>query len=175
MVMLLRHTLSIALLPFTVTVLVPVWIARRNGIALHLGASAASVALQMIGLGLLAVGGALFVGSLRRFHTEGHGTLAPWDPPRQLVLHGPYRYVRNPMISGVIFVLFGEALLLLSVPHATWAAFFLGLNCVYIPLVEEPQLRRRFGESYLEYCRHVRRFIPRLRPWARPDEFTVDS
>ncbi len=166
MVMMLRHTLSIALLPFTVTVLVPVWIARRYGVALHLGGSAGSVALQMLSAGPLAVGATLFVGSLRRFHAEGHGTLAPWDPPRQLVVHGPYRYVRNPMISGVIFVLFGEAFLLLSLPHLTWATVFLALNLVFIPLLEEPQLRRRFGDSYVEYCRHVRRFIPRWSPWT---------
>src|SRR5215831_14658845 len=83
-----------------------------------------------------------------------------------LLLNGPYRFVRNPMISGVILFLFGEALALRSLPHAIWAGCFLAINFIYIPLVEEPQLERRFGESYREYCRHVRRFIPRLRPWS---------
>jgi protein-S-isoprenylcysteine O-methyltransferase Ste14 len=69
------------------------------------------------------------------------------------------------MISGVIFVLFGEALVLLSLPHAVWATAFLVLNLLYIPLIEEPQLERRFGDSYREYRRHVRRFLPRVRPW----------
>ena len=81
------------------------------------------------------------------------------------VVHGPYQFVRNPMISGVILFLFGEALVLLSPPHVAWAVCFLIPNLIYIPLVEEPQLERRFGDSYREYCRHVRRFIPRLRPW----------
>lgn len=165
MVMLLRHVLAIALLPFTVTVIVPLWIARRYAVALLPAVSLASLPLQVLAIGLLAVGIALFVGSLRRFQTEGHGTLAPWDPPRQLVVRGPYRYVRNPMISGVIFVLFGEALLWSSLPHAVWAMAFLVINLIYIPLVEEPQLRRRFGASYMELCRHVPRFVPRLRPW----------
>src|SRR6185295_13856231 len=97
--------------------------------------------------------------------SEGHGTLAPWDPPRALVVRGPYRFVRNPMISGVVFALFAEALVLLSRPHAVWAAAFGLLNLIYIPLIEEPQLERRFGEPYREYCKHVRRFLPRLRPW----------
>jgi protein-S-isoprenylcysteine O-methyltransferase Ste14 len=70
------------------------------------------------------------------------------------------------MISGVVLVLFGEALVLLSSVHALWALLFLGLNLVYIPLVEEPQLERRFGEPYVEYCRNVPRVVPRLRPWA---------
>ena len=108
----------------------------------------------------------LFVASLRRFVREGEGTLAPWDPPQQLVVHGPYRYVRNPMISGVIFVLFGEALVLLSRPHAIWAAAFLALNLIFIPLVEEPRLAGRFGDSYREYQKHVPRIWPRLRPWS---------
>jgi protein-S-isoprenylcysteine O-methyltransferase Ste14 len=117
---------------------------------------------------LLAVGMLLFATSLRRFSAEGHGTLAPWDPPRELVVSGPYRFVRNPMISGVVLFLFGESLVLISVAHAVWAACFLALNLVYIPLAEEPQLMRRFGAPYREYCRNVPRVIPRLRPWTRP-------
>ena len=100
--------------------------------------------------------------------TEGDGTLAPWDPPRRLVVRGPYRFVRNPMISGVIFVLFSEALILRSLPLAAWAATFLVINLIYIPLSEEPMLRARFGDDYEEYCRHVRRFLPRVRPWQTP-------
>jgi protein-S-isoprenylcysteine O-methyltransferase Ste14 len=73
------------------------------------------------------------------------------------------------MISGVVFVLFGEALVLLSRPHLTWAITFLAINFVYIPLLEEPQLKGRFGANYVEYCRHVPRLIPRLRPWHSGD------
>jgi len=62
-------------------------------------------------------------------------------------------------------LLFGEALCLLSPPHGVWAVGILILNLFYIPVVEEPQLERRFGDSYREYCRHVRRFIPRFSPW----------
>ncbi len=163
--MLIRHLLSIAALPFVVTVLVPVWLARTNNISLALGTAGAQVLAQGAGVLVLAFGLFLFASSLGRFATEGEGTLAPWDPPRRLVVRGPYRYVRNPMISGVLFILFGEALLLLSQPHLMWALIFLGLNLLVIPLVEEPGLRRRFGDSYAEYCRHVPRLIPRLRPW----------
>jgi protein-S-isoprenylcysteine O-methyltransferase Ste14 len=166
MIMLLRHVLAIAVLPFTVAVLIPIWIAKRNGVAITVGSSVGPVLIQLIGGTLLVMGLALFVASLWRFTTEGKGPLAPWDPPREFVVNGPYRFVRNPMISGVIFFLFGAALALRSFPHAAWAACFLAINFIYIPLVEEPQLERRFGESYREYCRHVRRFIPRLRPWS---------
>jgi len=165
MTRLLRHLLAIAVLPFTVAVLVPLWIARRYPEGPRLAPGPLLVSARLAGALCLAFGLALFVASLRRFAAEGRGTLAPWDPPRALVVRGPYRYVRNPMISGVIFVLFGEALVLGSLPHAAWAAFFLLLNLVYIPLVEEPQLERRFGEAYRAYRAYVPRFFPRRRPW----------
>lgn len=161
-----RHVLAVALLPFTVAVLIPVWVARRNHVVPRLADGLGGLGVQTAGLGLLALGLVLFVASLRRFATLGQGTLAPWDPPRRLVVAGPYRYVRNPMISGVVFVLFGEALLLLSRPHLGWAALFLAINAVYIPLFEEPQLEARFGDAYREYRRHVPRLVPRPRPWA---------
>jgi protein-S-isoprenylcysteine O-methyltransferase Ste14 len=122
-------------------------------------------AVQVAGLAALAVGLILFIASLHRFVTEGRGTLAPWDPPRGLVIRGPYRYVRNPMISGVVFVLLGEAMVLLSKIHLSWALIFLGVNAAYIPLLEEPFLAQRFGAQYREYCRHVPRLLPRWRRW----------
>jgi protein-S-isoprenylcysteine O-methyltransferase Ste14 len=161
----LRHLLAIAILPVTVTVVVPLWIAGRYGITFALRTSAGALLLQGASLPVLMVGLVLFLSSLRRFAVEGKGTLAPWDPPQHLVVHGPYRYVRNPMISGVVFILVGEALLLRSKPHALWALVFLGINLVYIPLLEEPLLRLRFGQAYREYCKHVPRVFPRLRPW----------
>jgi len=166
MIVFLRHLLAIAVLPVTVTVLIPIWIAQQYGIALRVGSTVGTVLLQLAGGVLLGFGLVLFVASLRRFLSEGKGTLAPWDPPRAFVVRGPYRFVRNPMISGVILFVFGEAFVLISVHHGVWAVCFLIINLVYIPFVEEPQLERRFGESYREYCRHVRRFIPRLRPWS---------
>ena len=170
-----RHVLSIALLPFTVAVLVPLWLARSNDISPAVGTTVPQIFGQVVGVLLLVVGLLLFSTSLRRFATDGEGTLAPWDPPRRLVVRGPYRYVRNPMISGVVSVLFGEALVLLSRPHFVWALIFLGVNFIYIPLLEETGLRLRFGDSYVEYCRHVPRLIPRLRPWQPEDRSGMES
>jgi protein-S-isoprenylcysteine O-methyltransferase Ste14 len=165
MVWLLRQLIAIAVLPFTMAVLIPAWLARRNGILPSVGSSLVQIGLQSAGMVLLTVGLLLFAASLRDFITQGRGTLAPWDPPRELVTRGPYRYVRNPMISGVVLVLFGEALVLLSFPHIQWALIFLGINAVYIPLIEEPLLAQRFGAAYRNYRRHVPRLLPRLRPW----------
>ena len=161
----LRHAFAIAVLPFTMAVLIPVWLARGAGVTVAPADSGGGLTMQAAGLLLLVAGLALFVATLRRFAGEGRGTLAPWDPPRMLVVRGPYRYVRNPMISGMLLVLVGEALVLRSRPHFVWACTFFAVNAVFIPLLEEPDLERRFGESYREYRRHVPRLLPRLRPW----------
>jgi protein-S-isoprenylcysteine O-methyltransferase Ste14 len=167
MVRLIRHLVAIIVLPFTVAVLVPIWIALATQVRPAFPDSAALIAQQACGAAIAAVGLLLFGSSLRRFAGEGDGTLAPWDPPRHLVVRGPYRFVRNPMISGVVLVLFGEAAFLGSLPHATWAIIFAVMNLVYIPLSEEPGLLARFGDSYREYCRHVPRLVPRLTPWEQ--------
>src|ERR1051325_11422044 len=90
-----RHLLAILALPFVVTVLIPIWVARANGTVLRLGATGLEMLTQVGGLVFLTIGLALFVSSLRKFANDGQGTLAPWDPPRRLVVRGPYRYVRN--------------------------------------------------------------------------------
>lgn len=160
-----RQLLSIAVLPFTMTVLVPWWIAARNGTRLQVAETVAGLVTQGAGVAVLGIGLLLFAASLRQFIVRGRGTLAPWDPPTRLVVDGPYRYVRNPMISGVAFILLGESLLLRSWPHATWATIFVAINSIYIPLFEEPPLAARFGDAYREYCRHVHRIVPRVTPW----------
>jgi protein-S-isoprenylcysteine O-methyltransferase Ste14 len=101
------------------------------------------------------------------FARVGEGTLAPWDPTSKLVVRGPYRRVRNPMISGVLFVLLGEAAILGAPALLIWAAAFLAVNAAYMPLFEEPGLRRRFGEDYDVYKANVPRWLPRVTPWDR--------
>jgi protein-S-isoprenylcysteine O-methyltransferase Ste14 len=160
----IRHLISIVVLPGTVTVGVPIWIARRQQVRFAVPTDAQSAIISAAGLMLLAAGGFLFAWSVYYFWSRGRGTLAPWDPPRAFVVDGPYRYVRNPMISGVLFILLGEAGVLRSLSHLAWAALFTLINAIYIPLLEEPMLEARFGDPYRRYTRTVRRFLPRLRP-----------
>jgi len=126
--------------------------------------------LLMAGLLLIAAGCYLLYVTVRLFATTGKGTLAPWDPPGRLVVQGPYRYVRNPMHSGVFAILSGEALLFGSIPVALWAAVFIAGNLFYIPRFEEPELEERFGEEYELYRQHVPRWIPRRTQWMPSDE-----
>jgi protein-S-isoprenylcysteine O-methyltransferase Ste14 len=122
----------------------------------------------LAGIGTIILGLALVVMTVRMFMTIGKGTLAPWDPTQRLVVVGVYRHVRNPMISGVAAILFGEAVALGSVRLLIWCALFLVTNLVYIPLSEEPGLIQRFGDDYRLYQQNVPRWIPRLTPWIPP-------
>ena len=153
-----RHLRAIGLLPVAGTIVVPgliLW--RSDDVDVGWGA-VPGAALTAAGLGLV-------VWTVRLFATVGQGTLAPWDPTTRLVVRGPYRHVRNPMISGVACSLLGEAATFGSRPLLIWFAVFVGANAVWMPLVEEPGLRRRFGEEYERYRANVPAWLPRLRPW----------
>jgi len=164
-----RQVRAIALLPGVVVVLVPlvILIGSEPNIGWGLGKGAA-VLTVLLGLSLVAIGFALWLWTVRLFAGFGKGTLAPWDPPRSLVVEGPYRHVRNPMITAVLAVLAGEAVLLGSPSLLVWFALFLAINYVFFRLYEEPGLERRFGEDYRTYKRNVPRWLPRRTPWTPP-------
>jgi len=163
----LKHIRAIVLLPIMVTVVIPGTIMHMTGQA-NPGWSLPWLlkpAPLILGALFICCGLILMFRTVSLFAKIGNGTLAPWDPTQRLVVHGVYRHVRNPMISGVCCILFGEAILVGSVALLCWFIFFLLVNLIYIPLLEEPDLVRRFGEDYLIYKRNVPRWIPRLSPW----------
>jgi protein-S-isoprenylcysteine O-methyltransferase Ste14 len=162
-----RQLRAIVLLPGMVTIVVPGLIVASAGVEVGWGLGGIAAALPVaLGVALIAAGLAMWVWTVRLFARIGEGTLAPWDATRRLVVEGPYRHVRNPMITAVVAVLLGEAALLGSPWILAWAAAFLAINSVYFPLVEEPGLERRFGDEYRTYKRNVPRWIPRRTPWA---------
>lgn len=168
-----KHLRAILLLPFMVTVVIPgllLFPGDWDTLDLWERVPLSRFALPLTGLLSIATGLVLMVSTIRLFAGAGEGTLAPWNPTQKLVLQGVYRRVRNPMISGVFFVLLGEAVSFASLPLLGWSAFFIIGNAIYIPLSEEPGLVRRFGEEYKEYCRNVPRWIPKLKPWEPSNE-----
>jgi len=114
-------------------------------------------------------GGLLFVAGLAgwlvcldAFARRGRGTPSPSDAPRHLVTNGPFGVVRNPMIASELIVIWGEALYFASLGLFLYALLItLGAHWGVVR-VEEPQLRKRFGEAYEAYCRRVPRWLPRL-------------
>ena len=144
------------LLPGTVAFAVP-------ALLVSLGGANIRPATAVLGAVLFLIGLALVSWTVRLFGKVGRGTLAPWDPTSRLVVRGPYRYVRNPMITGVGTMLAGQAVFLRSWAIAVELVLFVAVNEIYFPLVEEPGLRRRFGAEYEEYCARVPRWLPRVR------------
>ena len=119
--------------------------------------------VQLLALLAIGVGAALLVTCIWEFAASGRGTLSPVDPPRELVVRGLYRYVRNPMYLSVTMIVMGEVLLTRSRPLLVyWAIWFAAVN-LFVIGYEEPTLRRRFGESYERYTRDVGRWLPRRR------------
>ena len=77
----------------------------------------------VVGVVFFLLGLVLMIATIRLFMTVGKGTLAPWNPTQTLVVQGVYRHVRNPMISGVTFILLGEAIMASSLPLFGWSTF----------------------------------------------------
>ncbi len=112
------------------------------------------------GIIAMAAGGVLALSCAAVFVARGRGTPAPFDPPRDFVALGPYTYVRNPMYVGGLVVLAGFGLYHHSVSMLLFARVLLLCVHLFVVLVEEPGLERRFGLSYLEYKKSVNRWIP---------------
>lgn len=156
--LLLKNLLFTLVVPGTVTVLVPwLFLLDEDGVVVW-------QLQQLLALVVLVVGAGLYLRCVWSFATVGRGTPAPIDAPRHLVIGGPYRRVRNPMYWGVLLVLLGEAVFFESVPLLRYAAFFFLLFHGFVVFIEEPSLRRQFGEEYERYFNAVNRWIPG-EPW----------
>jgi protein-S-isoprenylcysteine O-methyltransferase Ste14 len=166
-VAILRHLLSILLLPFVMVVIVPRLLLRTlsRSDTRWIDGSVAAASAHIAGIVIFLCGFALFAWCVSLFARIGEGTLAPWDATRRLVAVGPYRHVRNPMISGVLTMLVGESIFLGSRVIALWTATFFVINNIYFLISEEPGLERRFGAAYREYKAAVPRWLPRATAW----------
>ena len=157
---------AVLALPVNVLMVIPsilLWLTNGTDYEFKL----ASISQMIFWVGFLAgvLGLLLLVWTVLDFDRIGQGTLAPWSPTNKLIIKGPYRHVRNPMITGVFLALVAEELILKSIPIAIWSFIFIILNAIYIPYSEESGLEERFGEEYKTYKQNVPRWIPRIMPW----------
>lgn len=150
-----RVLFATALLPGTVALLIPWWIAGwRSPIQpLHPGLAAAAV--------LMPIGFWFYASCTWKFARRGRGTPAPWDPPKKLIVEGLHRYMRNPMYVGVIAWVLGAACLWRSWPIAIYAACLALMFHARVLLYEERVLREEFGGEFEAYCAAVPRWVPR--------------
>jgi protein-S-isoprenylcysteine O-methyltransferase Ste14 len=116
---------------------------------------------QVVGMIIGAVGAAVALWCILTFATIGRGTPAPFDPPRRLVIRGPYRFVRNPMYIGAGLALASAGLFYESLALLGYAGVFFLAAHAFVVLYEEPTLRRTFGQEYEAYCQQVGRWSPR--------------
>jgi protein-S-isoprenylcysteine O-methyltransferase Ste14 len=124
---------------------------------------------SIIGFLLIAFGLVLTLKTIPLFLKLSEGTIMPWEPTNELIVEGIYRYVRNPMHSGVFAIVLGEGLILRSVSILVFAVFAIFSHFFYIPFSEERGLEKRFGEAYRVYKENVPRWIPRWTPWNPND------
>lgn len=157
MFVLARATTYATLFVGLLLVFVPGRILERTGIVppTHLGA------VEWAGVAAAVAGGALALWCVVTFALISRGTPAPFDPPRTLVVRGPYRYVRNPMYLGAALALCGAALFYHSAPLFAYAALFLLAAHAFVVGYEEPTLARLFGAEYEAYRARVGRWLTR--------------
>ena len=115
---------------------------------------------QVAGMMLVTIGTLIALWCVLTFVFIGKGTPAPFDPPRKLVVRGPYRFVRNPMYIGAGMTLAGAALFYQSLSMLFYTGLFFLITHLFVVLYEEPTLRRTFGADYQAYCRRVGRWLP---------------
>lgn len=155
------------ILPLVVLVIIPGAILWATGFKIGWGLGLPWDAVIVLAGGISMGTGLYYLSiTIRLFVNIGKGTLAPWSPTRKLVIIGPYRHVRNPMISGVLMTLLGESVAFGSIGIFIWFLLFFIVNHIYFICSEEPGLKKRFGQEYLVYKKNVPRWIPRLQPWT---------
>jgi protein-S-isoprenylcysteine O-methyltransferase Ste14 len=154
---LLRTLIFTVFVPGFWTVLVPYWLVGRHP-RLNLRGTA------IVGWLLVLAGVALYLAcAFWGFALRGRGTPAPIDPPKRLVVEGPYRIIRNPMYWSVATVMAGEALAFRSRALAEIGGALFICAVLFVMVYEEPILREKFGAEYEAYCRRVPGWIPRFR------------
>jgi len=152
-VLFLRALISFLILPGTVAGLIPAWIVSADR-----GRGHGSI----LGAVPLAIGVMMLLWCVRDFYVSGKGTLAPWDPPKRLVLVGLYRCTRNPMYVGISLLLAGWSFLAASQMLAGYLVILALLFHLRVLLYEEPRLKKQFGEEWEAYTAAVPRWLPRL-------------
>ena len=135
-------------------VFLPSWLLRNTGLA----SPAVTGPAEAAGAALVVAGGCLVGWSILSFVFVGKGTAAPFDPPRRLVVSGPFRYLRNPIYVGAIVAMAGAALYYRSWGLLAFDAAIAVIFHVLVRAYEEPVLRRTFGTAYDTYCASVPRW-----------------
>ena len=173
----LKHIVFSLILPITLAIIVPfillVLVEQRSFMTLLTqNLIFLTSSLIILGFGLL-----LFIDCNWLLYNVGEGTLTllPKIETKAMVIKGPYKYVRNPMIISVILVLLAESFLFNSISILIYMGIFFLINAIYMPLSEEKGMIARFGDEYLHYKNNVRAWIPKFHPYSPREVYDLES
>ena len=111
---------------------------------------------------ILVIGSSLSLWTVYNF-SKARGSPVPLNPPKELVTTGLYSQVRNPMLLSWFIMLFGVGLLLNSISLIfIFTPLFILVNILYLKIIEEKEMEKKFGQQYLKYKESVPMFIPRF-------------
>lgn len=145
-----RAAFALLVLPGTVAFLIPLVL---------LAPARAERGFDGLALVPLSLGVFLLLWCVKEFYVSGKGTLAPWAPPRELVVTGPYRFSRNPMYIAVVLVILGWALAFHSLILVAFTLATLLVFHLRVVLGEEPWMARTHGDRWTEYRERVPRWL----------------
>ena len=151
----LKSLIFLIIAPGTVAGYIPLVLLRR-------GPQVETGLLAYLAIPLWLIGGVILLWSFWNFLIQGRGTPAPIDPPKELVVAGFYRYVRNPMYFGVLMILIGHFLWFGFWWLLAYTAFAFLITHLFVTSYEEPTLKKKFGAAYEDYLKKVPRWIPRF-------------
>ena len=152
----IRNLLFTILQPGLVAGLIPLWI---TGFRIHNIFDEVWQLHRYIGTIAFLIGFVIMLWCIISFAVKGRGTLSPVDPTKKLVITGLYKLSRNPMYVGVLMILIGEGIFFQSYQLLIYLLLVFSAFNIFILLIEEPRLRKDFGEEYNSYCQEVRRWI----------------
>lgn len=151
-----KNLLLLILVPGTVVLLVPYILLHSSQVLLNFTLNLFSAFLLFVFLS----GALMVIWAVWAFTAIGKGTPIPFDPPLNFVPGGIYRFMRNPMYTGIVTMLLAESLYFRSLSIFLYTAFvFVFLN-LFVTMVEEPGLIKRYGQPYLDYLNSVPRWLP---------------
>ena len=159
----IRSLIFTLIAPATVGGWLPYWLAKSTIDGQMFGKAPGLPITDIVGYTLLVIGAMIYFWCVYDFTFIGRGTPAIFDPPKNLVIRGLYKYVRNPMYVGVLTAILGQVLIYGSPAILIYALCWFFVFYLFVRWYEEPALCKQFGDDYFRYAQHVNRWIPSFR------------
>jgi protein-S-isoprenylcysteine O-methyltransferase Ste14 len=121
--------------------------------------------IRAIGIPLMLAGVPLTVYCAIAVLTPGASRPAPYDAGGSFTVAGPYLFVRNPFMLGILLTLWGEALLMSRISMFAYALIISWAVHFWVIFYEEPSLEQGLGDDYRRYRRAVPRWFPKVRKY----------